>query len=78
MSDESKSPTGDDSSARKEPAGKEAAKASKKRRLRTVLIDIGDGFKDTFAFAEGHGAKAEPRNRRPVLPNGLYCISREE
>jgi len=41
MSDESKSPTGDDSSATKEPAGKEAAKASKKHRLRTALIVIG-------------------------------------
>ena len=36
MSDESKFPTGDDSSARKETA----EKASKKRRLRTVLIVI--------------------------------------
>jgi membrane fusion protein, multidrug efflux system len=41
MSDESKSPTGDDSSARKEPAAKEAAKASKKHWLRTTLIVIG-------------------------------------
>ena len=41
MSDESKAPTGDDSSARKEPAEKAAAKVSKKRRLRTVLIVIG-------------------------------------
>jgi len=41
MSDESKSPTGDDSSARKEPAEKGAATASKKRRLRTALIVIG-------------------------------------
>ena len=41
MSDESKSPTGDDSSAPKEPAEKQAAKASKKRRLRTALIVIG-------------------------------------
>jgi membrane fusion protein (multidrug efflux system) len=41
MSDESKSPTGDDSSAPKEPAEKQGAKAPKKRRLRTALIVIG-------------------------------------